>query len=437
MMHRPFTKLAALFALVAPTLALTTSCTAQEPEPSEPWLEVTDDGKGTLRLRVAERTYTKEGSPSVTMIGAIHIADPRFYGHLTKTLEEFDIVLYEGVGPEGAGELTEDLSDEQRATRTESRIRLLAILLEQQRRGDDAWTSYPATIDALDERLSAGGTGSRGLSFLDAARTDGWGNPLVYDVSNDATDFTIVSLGADGAKGGNGVDRDLAYAMQPPLNDAELGGEPGLQQRMAKTFGLAFQGDVMSHDFPNHINADLSVDEVRDLLEARGGDGGAIFGMLDGSSGMATIIGTVLSIIEFLPGGPEMGKLMMMEMLANADLALAGAGNQEGMEEYAALMEVIINDRNVKVIEDLRDVLTMKRAGIDEVAIIYGAGHMLDLHDRLVRDLGYELAESDWNLAIRLNLQRAGIPQGTADMIRDQVRTQLESMRPEEDTNDN
>ncbi len=398
----------------------------------EPWIRVDDTRQGVLDLDVAERVYTKEGMPNVTLVGAIHIGDPRFYKHLTKTLEAFDVVLYEGVGPSGAGELPADLSDEERVKRTEGRIRLFATMLEAMKRGAEAseeqtWDGYPADLDALHERAHELDLGDRQLEWISDSATDAWGRPLLYSATEGGSDFTLVSYGADGKEGGRGVDRDLSIAIQPPLSDAELGAEPGLQQKMADTFGLAFQGDIMSHDFENHINADLSVDEVRTLLEEKGGDGSMIFGMLDGSSSMAAMADIVFSIIKFIPGGSAMGKLMIMEMLANADDALAVAGAQPGMGNPEALMEVIIVDRNKKVIEDLKGQLASKRMWNNGIGVIYGAGHMQDLHERMLA-LGYELTESDWNLAIRLNLRKEGIPESAANMMRMQIRSQIKAM---------
>ncbi|GAB4554696.1 MAG: hypothetical protein Tsb0013_17350 [Phycisphaerales bacterium] len=413
-------------------LALATLAPAGVQVSQEPWLRIDDTRPGYLDLDVAERRYTKPGAPDITLVGAIHIGDPRYYKHLMKTLEVFDFVLYEGVGPAGAGELSDDLTDEQRVTRTESRIRLLAILLESTRRqaeasDDHPWEGYPEDLDALQAQMEALDMGARSLEWLGASSTDGWGEPLMYSAVDDGADFRILSYGADKKEGGRGVDRDLSFAIQPALSQAELGAEPGLQQKMARTFGLAFQGDVMSHDFDNHINSDLSVDEVRDLLEAKGADGSMIFGMLDGSSAMAAMADVVLRIIEWIPGGSAMGKLMIMEMLANADQALEAAGAQPGMENPEALMEVIIDDRNKKVIEDLRPFLLMKRMWGEGIAVIYGAGHMPDLHDRLLA-MGYELSSSDWNLAIRLNMRREGLDPATVDVIRQQVRAQIEAL---------
>jgi hypothetical protein len=436
MTHRSLRAALSSLCLVALALACAPACSAEEPRTEaspEPWLRLVDVGEGRLKLEVGERVYTHPDHPSVTMIGAIHIADPRYYDHLDETLKQFDLVLYEGVGPEGAGEVPEDLSDEERVERTESRIRLLAMLLERDRFGatqseDRAWEGYPETLDDFEARLEALDH-ARALEWLDAAREDAWGNPLRYELTDDPERYTILSYGADAEAGGRGVDRDLSFALQPAITDAELGASPNIQQQMARTFGLAFQLEEMSHDDPTHVNSDLSIDEVRALLEEKGGDGTMIFGMLDGSGGMAAVAGTVLRAIEFMPGGRAMGKLMMMEMLANADQILEGSANQPGMENMGALFDVIINDRNAKVIEDLQRFLKMKRADIDDVAIIYGVGHMPDLEERLIDELGYELAESDWNLAMRLDVRRAGISEAQANMIRMQIRTQLEAMR--------
>jgi general secretion pathway protein G len=51
--------------------------------------------------------------------------------------------------------------------------------------------------------------------LVEGSLLDVWGNPLVYEKSDDRT-FRIVSLGADGKQGGDGPDADISSDALPP-----------------------------------------------------------------------------------------------------------------------------------------------------------------------------------------------------------------------------
>jgi hypothetical protein len=427
MTNRALHSLLSVPPLVLASLAMP-AC-AEEPssggEP-EPWLRVAEPRDGAVDLQVAQRRYERPGdadAPSITLVGAVHIAHPRYYANLKERLEAFDLVLYEGVGPGGVGEVTDDLSDERRVELTEGRIRLLGIALERARMDAEEANSadaYPATLEAVVE-----GREGRWTEWLTQAKQDAWGRPLIYSVSDDGEDFTLRSLGRDGEVGGKGPDRDLSLAIQPPLSPQEIGLRPGLQKRLAETFGLAFQLEEMNEDLPNWRNSDLTLDDIRARVKAKGGEGSQLFGMLDGTSGMAGLIDVFLGFIEALPGGSAMGRLMMIEMLAQADDTLMAAGMGE---DAGPLIEVIIDERNQKVIDDLRLILD-NEPEFENIGIIYGAGHMPDLVERMRDQLGYELEDGDWNIAMRVDYQRAGISEPQALLMRGQIRAQLEQMR--------
>ena len=71
-----------------------------------------------------------------------------------------------------------------------------------------------------------------------------------------------------------------------------------------------------------------------------------------------------------------------------------------------ALMQVIIEDRNQRVIDDLTEALQDKSN--KRIAVIYGAGHMGDMTERMETQLGYEPGGTTWHLATSLDLARAG-----------------------------
>src|SRR5207249_1728540 len=72
------------------------------------------------------------------------------------------------------------------------------------------------------------------------------------------------------------------------------------------------------------------------------------------------------------------------------------------------LLEVLVQKRNQKVLEDLKAELK-KKAGLKSIAIFYGTGHMPDLESRLRTELNYRPAEQLWLTAFSVNLARSGI----------------------------
>lgn len=420
------TILFALALLVLPSAALARADGAQH-EP-EPWIRLVEDDDTTLHLDIGMRTFehvSGEG-PTITLVGAVHIGARPYYRALQRMLDnDFDLVLYEGVNPEGTGSAHgPELSDRDLVERTRNRIRLVAILLERVKREKG---SYPESLDALAASLA---DNQRASTWLKTARIDAWGNPLNYTPNADRSAFRLVSHGSDGRPGGRGHASDLDFAQQRPLNAAELGNEPGLQARLARTFRLSFQLEEMHEDGDHWVNSDMSIDEINRRVEAEGGDGSMLFGMLDGSGGMMRLAGAMLTLVEAIPGAAQRGQLMIMEMLSQVD----DLESLPGMPGGEALLRVIIRDRNQVVIDDLREFLSQENPPT-RIAVLYGAGHMPDLEQRMLDQLGYRPAEPmRWNTSMRLNLERAGIPRMEHMMLRGEIRRQLDAARAQETT---
>jgi hypothetical protein len=410
--------LATLLAPLAPLACADEA--APDPEPTMGrWVRLTDGEDRVVSLDVAARRYEPSGGtgPSVLLAGAVHIGERAFYRKLQALLDEQDVVLYEGVNPSGSGELSPDLTDDERHAWTTKRLRLLAILVERYAMEHER---YPASIDALRAGLAEH---ERHVAWLDAASRDGWGRDVSLLADADGAMFDLVSLGADAAPGGDGPDADLRWSDLPGLGAGETGAEPGLQARLAKAFRLRFQLDEMDESGEAWRNSDLSIDEVQRALEDRGVEDVMLFDLLDGSSGMAKIAAGVLKLIEALPGAAPRGRLMIMEMLALADTSTLAGGMQGGEK----LVEVLIDERNKKVIEDLREVLAEPDHAT--VGVVYGAAHMPDLERRLVEELGYEPSSEQWIPAMRLPLERVGISRYERLMLKAQLIRQMKAMR--------
>ena len=74
---------------------------------------------------------------------------------------------------------------------------------------------YPSTDQGL-EALVAQPSGEpepanwKQGGYIKKLRNDPWGNPYIYFGPDGSSDLNIVSLGADGAEGGDGVSKDIS-----------------------------------------------------------------------------------------------------------------------------------------------------------------------------------------------------------------------------------
>ena len=414
-------------------LRTATGVCGQEPAAADPrpYLRVVDGEDGVSSLEVAARAFQppREDMPRVFLAGAVHIGDRAFYDELQRFLDAQSLVLFEGVKPAGAGAAEHDgeLSDEAKAKTTERRIRFLAIAAEKYRADRDA---YPASLEELADGLEA-----RVGSLVRASASDAWGRSIEYTVeapgegaaTRARPKIELISLGADGVEGGDGAGADLRFSAQKRLTRAERSeGGDGLQQQMAEAFGLVFQLDAMNHDGPTWRNSDMSIDQVQRRLDQAGAEGGALFTMLDGSSLMSRVAGAMVRLIGATATGRFMFKLMLVEMLSQADEILAMIPGDMG-----TLFEVLIRDRNAVVIADLER-LIRDEPGVETVGIIYGAGHMPDLEQRLVA-LGYTPGGDTWRPAISVDPADAGMSKvearRTRELVRSMLRMQLEQMK--------
>ncbi|MFM9995090.1 MAG: hypothetical protein ACKVU4_04730 [Phycisphaerales bacterium] len=425
-------------AVLAASVWCPSSARAQDDGAPRPYLRVTDArGGDSATLEVAARRFTPgdPAKPAVWLVGAVHIADQSFYDGLQAFLDAKDVVLFEQVKPAGSGAEVHDgeLDDAARAKKTERRLRFLAVVAEKRKAETGV---YPASIetlgDGLDENIA---------SLVRLAMRDAWGNAIAYVPDPPAPPPTaegekrrprraapidFISLGADGAEGGEGNATDLKYSTQKPVTREERGEGDGIQEQLADAFGLVFQLEAMRHDKPNWRNSDLSIDQVQRRLEEAGADGGALFTMLDGSSFMGKLAGVVIRMIASSPQGRAMFKLMLVEMLSRADelfKVMPGGMN--------AMMNVILLDRNSVVIGDLNGILE-REPGVRTVGIIYGAGHLPDLETRL-GELGYTAGDDTWFAAITITPESEGLPRGGVKqmrpMMKAMIQTQIEQMR--------
>lgn len=107
--------------------------------------------------------------------------------------------------------------DQARVTVTTSDIRAISSALEMYRLDNLA---YPSTAQGLEALVVEPSMAPRPANwnpggYLDAVPVDAWGNPYVYRSPGESGAFDVVSLGADGRPGGDGIAADLDNHAAP------------------------------------------------------------------------------------------------------------------------------------------------------------------------------------------------------------------------------
>ncbi|MDA7980713.1 MAG: hypothetical protein MPJ50_18300, partial [Pirellulales bacterium] len=175
-------------------------------------------------------------------------------------------------------------------------------------------------------------------------------------------------------------------------------------QEMASTvFGLVAQTDHIDYTQENLLHADMSFDEMAEAMAELGDDGitlmlGIAADLLRQANLQArrTANAPPTSVDEdFDPFSlllDSEGPLKLKRMLAEQFAAMDDPATELGQ----TLNTILIKDRNAAAMRVFQQQLT---AGKKRIAIFYGAGHMADFEQRLVRDFGLRREKMIWDTA--------------------------------------
>jgi hypothetical protein len=223
-----------------------------------------------------------------------------------------------------------------------------------------------------------------------------------------------------------------AKTIRPPEPPPARGpAAVGLQDAMASALGLEFQLSAIDYDQPNFRGCDLSITELRRIMAESSGPEGreasqsfdGLVQMMQGGSFFDVLLQAGLRLMTSTSKLQGMSKLAFIEMLEQMKGDPANlAGLPPSMKR---LLEVIIQQRNQKVIADLR-VDLRRRPPAQSVAVFYGVGHMPDLQERLRNELHYVPVRQEWFTAISVDLTASAVSPGEAAFIRGFVRSQLQ-----------
>jgi hypothetical protein len=398
--------------LLAPLSRAQEASPAPEPSALEPgpYVRLVEENAGrALRLELCVRVLEPAGGegPRIFLASVVHIGEPAYYHALQTLLDARDVVLFEQVGgvhgadpgPLPPGELA-------RVRATERRLRMLAVAVQRFRASENR---LPGDLDRVATTRQ-----------LELARRDAWDGRVALVPTEDG--FELLSLGADGAPGGEGAAADLRLSDQPPLDPREVGEETGLQRTLANALGLVFQLDAVDYGGERWRNSDMSLEQLQDSVRAAGAgsDASALFGALDGSSALARIGGFLIGLLGSSKQGSATLKLLGIEILARAEDLLAAAPR-----ELSALMEVLIEQRNAVGLSDLAAVIE-EEPDVRSIAVFYGAAHMADLEREIVAELDYDIGVDAWLAAVRVDTADLGLPSEQVRFLRRTIQRTLD-----------
>ena len=235
----------------------------------------------------------------------------------------------------------------------------------------------------------------------------------------------------------------------PKKNGGDSGAVSGLQLSLARSMGLVFQLEAIRYDRPHFRNSDISPEGLMTRLQGgplvfpgKGGSAGkdGVIGKepkgnlqsrefakaLSGNSFLFKFLGKTLSLFGKNPQFRAMMKLAIIETFGSieGDVGRLAAASGPEMEKF---MRVLLEDRNTIVFRDLRKVLKGKNPP-KSIVVFYGAAHMADLENRLVKKLGFRTDGDEWLTAFGVNPKESGLSAFEVGLVRKMIRMQIQKI---------
>ena len=239
-------------------------------------------------------------------------------------------------------------------------------------------------------------------------------------------------IGAAENEDSNGSGAGLKPATAAPdTASANRQARASLQSAMAAALGLVFQLDAIDYRRPNFRNSDLSIAQLRQLMnqqETGSGQTGAsesfedLLGLMDGNSWFDWLIQASLRLLGSNPKFQALGRLALIDLLGHIQ---GDPSRLEGLPpDLQQLLEVLLQRRNEKVITDLQ--AELQRVGPrGSIAVFFGTGHMPDFEERLRGQLKYRPTRELWFTAFDVDLAKSKVTPAERAFIDDFVKWQL------------
>lgn len=183
-----------------------------------------------------------------------------------------------------------------------------------------------------------------------------------------------------------------AESNRPDMR-AETGFNPlsGLQSGMKEALSLAYQLGEIDYSAKNFVHADMSPDEFAKDMEERKDSFVGMFARLLGAgiAEQSTKRGQQQQsdmLAAMISKDPIKLRRVLAEQFDNMGGQMAGFADKEGKS-------TILTERNRKAFEVLQSEL---EAGKTSISVFYGAAHLNDMHERLLRDFNAKLLNKEW-----------------------------------------
>jgi len=165
-----------------------------------------------------------------------------------------------------------------------------------------------------------------------------------------------------------------------------------IQVGMKDALGLAFQLDEIDYKAKNFVHADMTPKEFVDDMKNRKDGFLSMFARVLGSSiaaqGVSQANGSDAKMLAALASDNRTLALrrVMADQFATMDIQMAGFADSQGKS-------TLLTERNGKAMQVLdRELGKGKR----NIGIFYGAAHLDDMHDRLLRDFNATPGKLEW-----------------------------------------
>lgn len=166
-----------------------------------------------------------------------------------------------------------------------------------------------------------------------------------------------------------------------------------MQNSMKSILEIEHQLEQIDYTRPNFVHADMSPEEFASSMETRDESFMKMYTRMMGQAiamqseqaalGESTDFDLITAM--FSQDRPRMLKTAIAKQFQSMESVLSGMSGPEG--------STLITERNKRALDVLKKQL---QAGKRKIGIFYGAGHLADMHERLVKDFGYQPVGIVW-----------------------------------------
>jgi hypothetical protein len=353
-----------------------------------PYTRIIEDSPRHFRIEVAWRHFQATGKPDVWLSGMVHDGSPDFFVKVEELLKTQPLVLLENDNsdiPEPPGPSA--TVDEKKAW-TKKALQFLGELVEGYHH------EFKVFPDSFDSVLYALDPASEWAFDMRACMTDGWGHPIAYQKTNDG--YSVHSAGD-----GSGNDPALTVVHTANWSWTTINED---RVKDTDSLGLLDQSNGgLTFDHPNFYFCDMLVSEYNRRVQAASRDRS-----------------TPYFIAQDAPNAFDEKKYPHdMQVRRFRILEASGVPHIHEVMDPAGEDHVTLIERNDVVWAEV----SRRIAESQPVCILYGAAHLYDLEQRLVRQEGYSPIGTQWMTVFEADLSNSKITDAEIAAIKDDAKS--------------